>query len=416
MRRYASEFRSLPLLPLRWGRSLLASIARTARCRKIRAVRCIVPMSIRSVMGLIRMPQAVDLRALIAADRFRAHEVLFASRHEDLPALWHRELVEALWSGPQRLVVLGFRGGAKSTYAEEFVALGACERAFRFAVFIGPSETRAAERLMAVSLELKMNDVLLGIYGDQLGEVTTQTKLLLRSGISVLALGRGQDIRGMKLGKDRPDLVVVDDFEDKENTLTPEGRRAMMRWFLRELRPACHPKARFVVLATIMHPDCVPLQLVKAGWAQKTYPISYIDGDGNEGPSWPARFPMKWVEAEREEYRKLGESDIWEMEMMCNAVDDATRDFRADFFRVLPRVRTWEPVYVMVDPARTRHAQSSATGIVAFSWIGGQLVVWEDRTGFHRPSETIDIMFELDERYSPAAIGFEEVGLEEWAL
>jgi|SRR5215469_2378409 len=357
------------------------------------------------------------LKERLREDRFAAHEEVFRHRHEDAPALWHRELSDCFWSPEGRQVILGFRGGAKSTFAEEHVAVAGLEGAFRCCVFIGPSETRAAERLGAVAAELRLNDLLLTLWPDPLDPLgQTQTKITLRNGAVILALGRGQDIRGLKQVTSRPDLVIVDDFEDAENVLSPEGRRGMLRWFLRELRLACHPRARMRVLATIMHADCVPMQLVRAGWPVKYFPVAYLDADGVEQASWPARFPMAWIERERLEYQKHGEAGIWEMEMMCNAADDQSRDFRAEYFRVEPRVRTYEPVYCMFDPARTVRASSAATGIVVFSWVGNKLVVWEDRTGFYRPSELLEIMFELEERYHPVLIGFEEVGLEEWAL
>jgi len=361
-----------------------------------------------------------DREALLARlreDRFAAHEELFRHRHEDPPALWHYELSECFWSDEPRIVILGFRGGAKSTFAEEHVVVAGLEGAFRCCVFIGPSETRAAERLGAVAAELRLNDLVLELWPDPLdaGGPQTQTKLTLKNGATILALGRGQDIRGLKQVSARPDLIIVDDFEDAENVLTPDGRRGMLRWFLRELRLACHPRARMRVLATIMHADCVPLQLVRAGWPVRYFPVAYVDAAGIEAPSWPARFPMSWIEAERTEYQRHGEADIWEMEMMCNAADDTSRDFRPEYFRVERRVRTYEPVYCMFDPARTVRNTSSATGIVVFSWVGNNLVVWEDRTGFYRPSELIEVMFDLEDRYHPVAIGFEEVGLEEWA-
>lgn len=367
------------------------------------------------------MVRSSPLRDRLRADRQGAHRQLFEHRHEDAASPAHADLIDALWTSEQRLVVLGFRGFAKSTYAEERVVMGACEGEFKCGLFIGPSETRAAERLISCAVELKMNDALKlvyrgGVEHEIIGVTDTQTKLVLKNGVSLLALGRGQDIRGLKQVSSRPDLVIVDDFEDRDNVLTPEGRRTMMRWFLRELRLACHPRARIIVLATIMHPDCVPLQLERVGWPTRRFPITYLDEAGEEQALWPARFPMSWISSERDEYSKHGEGGIWEMEMNCNAVDEGQRDFKSEYFRLEPRVRTWEPVFVMFDPARTVRASSAATGIVVFSWVGNTLVVWEDRTGFYKPSELIDIMFELDERYSPAAIGVEENGLEEWLL
>ena len=54
--------------------------------------------------------------------RWLQHQALFAHRHSCEPALFHRELVEAFWSEARRIGVFAFRGGAKSTIAEEFIA------------------------------------------------------------------------------------------------------------------------------------------------------------------------------------------------------------------------------------------------------------------------------------------------------
>jgi predicted protein tyrosine phosphatase len=182
-----------------------------------------------------------DLRELLG-DRYRLHEVVFERRHEHAFAPYHRQLVADFWSDEPQLVTLAFRGGGKSTLAEEYVALAGCEGLFRNCIIIGSSEARAAERLAAISNELKTNDRLLALYRDQVGEVWTQTKLVLANGAAIQAMGRDQDIRGIKHLDWRPDLVLVDDFEDKDNVQSPEGRRRTLRWFLAELRPACDPR------------------------------------------------------------------------------------------------------------------------------------------------------------------------------
>ena len=339
--------------------------------------------------------------------------------HESQSSPAHKDLVRDFWSPEDRLVLIGFRGFAKSTRAEEMVALAAAaQMAFRCCLFIGPNEARAAEHLIAVSNELKMNDQLIaGFGGSQIAPegADTQTYLELTGGRSIIAMGRGQDIRGLKKAQARPDLVIVDDFEDKENVLTPEGRRAMLRWFLRELRLACHPRARFRVLATIMHPECVPLQLVNiAKWPCRRYPVTYFDGAAQA--TWPQRFPLEWVERERLDYRRLGDAEGWELEMMCDETAAyQAGDFKPEYFRVDNRARVWEAVWIAVDPARTTGTAAATTGVVAFSWVGMELVVWEDRTGVYKPSEIIEIIFELNERYRPVAVAFEEDGLNLWA-
>jgi hypothetical protein len=71
---------------------------------------------------------------------------------------------------------------------------------------------------------------------------------------------------------------------------------------------------------------------------------------------------------------------------------------------------------VVYDPARTTNKSSATTGKVVCSWIGNKLVVWEASARKLMPDQIITDMFETDEKYSPVLIGFEENGLNEWAL
>jgi hypothetical protein len=348
-------------------------------------------------------------------DRLLAHETLFEHRHAVDAALFHKELIEDFWSDEDRQVTLGFRGCGKSTHLEEGIALAACEGAFRNCIIIGSSETRAKDRIAAISRELLLNELLVQVYGRQEGATWTQTELVLASQRRILALGRDQDIRGIKYLDWRPDLVVVDDFEDKDNVQTTEGRRKTLRWFLAELLPACDPKRKIRVYGTPMDAESVPMKLQKdAGWKTKVFPIVYRDALGEEQASWPAQYPMDWIEKERKTYVQLGQGDVWEREYMCNAEGDQHRTFQAEWIRVVPQQRTWQSVWAMFDPARTMGRGAAMTGALVWSWIGNKLVVWEDRTGLKRPDQIIDEIFDIDEKYSPVEIGVEEDGLHEW--
>lgn len=352
------------------------------------------------------------------ANRWRAHESLFARRHEDETPEFHRQLIADFWNDDPRRVIIGFRGCGKSTRAEEYVIIGAVDPIgqplFRNCVFIGPSETRAAERLAAVSNELKTNDHLDAVYGSMVSEPWTQTKIQLKDGRVIQAMGREQDMRGMKHLDWRPDLVIVDDFEDKDNVLTPEGRRKTLRWFLRELRLACDPRCRIIVLCTIMDPDCVPLQLIKAGWPASEYPIAYLGEQGDSQPIWPHRFPAEWIERTQAEYRQLGEADIWDMEMMCERVNPGTRVFSTSQIRIEPVEHTFQAKYVMIDPARTVRRQSAMTGWAVWSWERNRLIVWDGGAAHLMPDEIVDLAFRLNEQHQPIDIGIEETGLNEW--
>jgi hypothetical protein len=345
------------------------------------------------------------------------HQIIFQRRHFCEPALFHEELVSLFWSKALQVGVFAFRGSGKSTLAEEFVALQAARGLFRNCLIVGASEARAAERLAAIAREFEHNEDLTEMFGEQRGDVWTQTKIVLRNGACVQALGKDQSVRGVKHLDWRPDLVVVDDFESPTDVNTPAQRGKTFTWFLAELLPACQPGCKVRVLATPQDPDSVPMRLSKtSSWIWRTYPVVRRRPEtGEEEATWPALFPLDLILQMRQEYGAAGEPALFDREYMCEAVSAGERVFCEEHIRIEPRVRTWEPTWVMVDPARTTRRETSAmTGVVVWSWIGNELVVWEDRTGFYRPDEVIAVMFELDERYRPVFIGIEENGLEQW--
>lgn len=332
----------------------------------------------------------------------------------------HREICDFLWSAEDRGVLLAFRGSGKSTLTEEFLIIAAYQGLFRNGLVIGSTETRASERLAAISNEMKTNDKLRDQWGDIVGDPWTQVKLVCRNGACIQAMGRDQDIRGIKHLDWRPDLIIVDDFEDKDNVQTPEGRRKTMRWFLAELLPACDPKRKVRVLATPMDVESVPMLLIRKprpAWEHKVFPICWLDEDGAEQPSWPSRFPQDWIERERNDYAALGEIDIWEREFMCNAVSSASRVFHPGMFRVEPIVHTFQAKYAMVDPARASRRDSSAmTGWAVWSWERHRLIVWECAAKHLMPDEVIDLTFRLAHEHELIDVGVEEDGLNDWLL
>ena len=350
---------------------------------------------------------------------WKVQQRLFAHRHEDASPSCHREISAFLWSPLDRGVLLGFRGIGKSTLVEEFLVIAAGEQLFRNCLIIGSSEARAAERLAAVSNELKMNDGGKQLWGDLVGEPWTQTKLVLRSGRCIQAMGRDQDIRGLKHLDWRPDLVIVDDFEDKDNVQSPEGRRKTLRWFLAELLPACDPKRKIRVLATPMDAESVPMLLVKKprpAWDQQVFPVLYLDEEGNEQATWPDRFPLEWCIRTRADYEALGEIDIWEREYMCNAVSSASRVFKPEMIRIAPVEHTFQAKWAMIDPARTTRRTSAMTGWAVWSWERHRLVVWEAGARHMMPDEIVDLVFQLANEHEPIDVGVEEDGLNEWLL
>ena len=128
------------------------------------------------------------------------------------------------------LISMAFRGAAKSTLAEEAIAIRAGFREFKNGLIIGETYDRACERLHAIRHEIESNDNLTELFGDLRGSVWSDGELVLSNGVRLLAMGRGQALRGIKFQDSRPDAVFCDDIENSSTVGTLENRRKTRVW------------------------------------------------------------------------------------------------------------------------------------------------------------------------------------------
>ena len=228
-------------------------------------------------------------------------------------------------------------------------------------------------------------------------------------------MGRGQSIRGVKFEEARPDMVFIDDVENEGDVRSPDARQKVWDWVTKELIPACEPPGRRKIrmAATPLHPEAVSMRLKKdPSWKVKTIPVYYLDADGEKRSSWPERWPLYRI-MEMEVSMPV---QAFRQEYMCEAEAPETKLFKQEMFRIEPRVRTWQAVYSMTDPARTTTKTSATTGRVVWSWIGHELIVWDAVARKWMPNEIIDDLFQVNEQFHPVKMGFEEDGLNQWAL
>lgn len=370
------------------------------------------------------MRSRLEILAKLQANRPLAHKVLFPHRHMSkdgraIPAApFHAEMQKDFASDLEGVLYMVFRGGAKSTIAEESIIIQAGLREFRNCLIVGENAPRAASRLHAIRREIETNERLVQAFGELKGPIWGDDRIVLSTGACIQALGRGQALRGIKHEDQRPDLVFADDLEDRENVKTPEMRKKTIDWFLMDLLPACTPpgQRRIRMAATPLHPEALPLVLqADPDWVTHKYPIYYLGEDGQKRSSWEDWFPTADVLALEESYLKRGNVQGFRQEYLCESEAPETKAFKRDMLITEPQVRTWQAVYSMTDPARTTNSKSADTGRVVWSWIKGKLVVWDAVGAQWTPSEVVDDLFQVYEDYHPTWMGFEEDGLNLWA-
>ena len=354
----------------------------------------------------------------LAKDRKLAHGLLFKHRHPLETPPFHGEMIDDFHSFEQQVVIEAFRGGAKSTTGEEATTIKAAFTDFTNGLIVSSTQARAAERLEAVKHELENNENIINLFGEQTGSIWQAHKVVLLNGVCIQALGVGQAVRGIKHHEFRPDFIWIDDIEDEESVKTPEACHERLKWLYGTLLPVCAKNAVIRVTGNRLSPDAVVSKLsTNAEWVSRRYPISYNDVEtGREIATWPEFRDILWIQKKRAEYQDLGLDQVWASEFMCEAISEGIKPFKIENMRVVPRIRTWEPVIAIYDPAKTTKnlRQQAHTAKVSVSWVGNKLIVWEAWGKPIMPSELIDDIFRTEKEYSPILIRVEADGLEEW--
>ena len=151
-------------------------------------------------------PELQDTFLKLGRDRRLAHQTLFKHRHPDDTPAFHDDIIKLWHSRLPAALVMVFREGGKSTIAEEAFVIGAGYQLFHNALIIGSTEKRACERLRAIKHEIETNELVQLLFGNLIGHVWNEAEVILSNGVRIIAVGRGQSLRGTKHLHYRPDF------------------------------------------------------------------------------------------------------------------------------------------------------------------------------------------------------------------
>jgi len=220
------------------------------------------------------------------------------------PADFHNELLGVLGDHKERMIeVLGFRGSAKSTFGSLALPLWAAleyPKLYSFIISVADTTNQAGMNIANIKKELEENALIRQDYGKVAGDIGEKFSLeggkewqaknmLLSNGVRIIALSRGQKIRGLRHKEDRPKLVVVDDPEDLEWVRTKENREKTERWLRGEVLPAVDEQTgRVIVIGSQLHMDALMSRLKKdTSFKHLEYPLVRDDGT----ITWKAKYP-----------------------------------------------------------------------------------------------------------------------------
>lgn len=252
---------------------------------------------------------------------------------------FHYEVADALNDlSIRQLAVIMSRGHGKTILTKADIMRSFCFNAKEFEwglvkeepdpLFYGwvsATQVLAVGNMNYIKEHIETNEKIRYYFGDLRGKKWTENDIELSNGSKLISKSNISGIRGgAKLHK-RYDLIILDDFEDDNNTITPEARAKNSNMVTAVVFPALEPAdGRLRINGTPVHFDSFINNLIvsyrkaqKAGkkfsWEMKYFEAIQPDGS----PLWESWFPHKELERKKKFYIDSGQpAKFWQEYMM----------------------------------------------------------------------------------------------------
>lgn len=228
------------------------------------------------------------------------------------------------------------------------------------------------------------------------------------------AIGSGGSLRGLNLKYVRPDIVIMDDMQNRDEAENPEVAKDKLIWMLGTLMKACHPQRCVYCFVGNMYPfEGSILRKLKHSddW------ISFITGailsDGNS--LWPEHRSLEDLLAELKSDTDMGHPELFFSEVMNDEDSGTVSGIDVSKIPHCPEhleVGQAQGGFIIVDPSLGKK-KSDDVGIGAILVYDGKPVLVELKLGKFDPGRTIQEATFLAVKYNMQLIVVEGVAYQE---
>lgn len=158
-----------------------------------------------------------------------------------------------------RLAIAAARGHSKSgMFSNAFPLHQTAYRKRRYILEISETDALSKKLIGWINKQLKYNEKLRADFGPLLHERNNQNEkdneeaFITTSGTRIEASSSGKQLRGMRHGSKRPDLVIVDDPSSINNEGTKEAREKLVHWFNSVVVPIGSKSTAIILVGTMV--------------------------------------------------------------------------------------------------------------------------------------------------------------------
>lgn len=341
----------------------------------------------------------------------------------------HYKIMKALDSEAQKIAIAAPRNLGKTSLCRALVEQGILYRDYEFIPYVSHSETLSMMQTENIKRELTTNREIKRVFGsikitdheEGMDESFSKHSWVAFGSTLVMPRGSGQQLRGLIYGNTRPQLIIVDDFEDKSELENPELRRKNKEWFWTDLYRCVDrysKKWRIIYIDTLKHADSLLEALLKdPDWLSLRLELF----DDNYQSYVPHLYSNEEIQREVESARRNNTLDQLYMELRSLPTSRENASFLQEYFKyydepdIIDFGDDMETV-VIVDPAKTAQIQSADSAIVGIgvNYRTGGMYVRDVVSGKMFPEDIYENAFQMAKRLRARVIGVEVTGLEEF--
>ena len=328
----------------------------------------------------------------------------------------HKEGWALYSSGHPSCMLIAPRDHAKSTgFTFDYILAEVLFRTSDYVILVSSTEDGAAEQLGNIAEELHENEDLIREFGVKSFESASKTDIIVRMEdghrFRILARGAEQRIRGRLWKGKRPNLLVCDDMEDDEQVENADRRVKFRRWFFRAAKQALSKSGKIRVHGTILHDDSLLSRLRRNRTWKHLFYKAHTSFDDFSDILWPERWSEEQLRARRQEFIEDGYSAGYSQEFLNDPLDHSDAFLKkADF---LPMNEddydTDKIICAGADFAVSRADKANRTSFtIAGKDVNNLLHFIDQRVGRWDPTEWIEEMFQIQQRWNPVVFWVED--------
>ena len=287
------------------------------------------------------------------------------------------------------------RGFAKTTFIKLLCVWYILFSHKRFILIVGAAEDLAVNTLADICDFLGSPNIRL-LFGNWQQDVEVDTQKLKvfnfrGRNIILRAIGANTAVRGINRKNARPDVIIMDDVQKREDAENKELSDQLLKWILGTLMKARSNEGCTYIYVGNMYPQNCILEKLKNNTQWTSFIVGGILADGSS--LWEELRPIEELLSEYQSDQEMGHPEIFISEILNST--ELTPPSGIDISKIPPFPAYFEDIeadggFIVIDPSSGKKTGDDCT-INRYDLIDGIPILAEIQHGTFSPLETIKI-------------------------